>query len=81
MINGGAALAILAFVGQIAGKPLNGLGPVVEGALDSLMWFVMGALFGVITAGLSYLAQLAFTDKANKLGRCFQVSAIVVGFA
>lgn len=64
-INGGAVVAILAMVGQVAKGA-----PALIGALTPvLMWFVAGVWTGAVATGLSYLAQYGFTQWGSEMVR------------
>ena len=57
LINGGAAVAVLAFTGSLASKdvvPISHLSRVA----DSLVVFALGVVAGVVGLGLSYLTHL-----------------------
>ncbi len=59
LINGGAAIAVLAFVGQLAasvGMPDVGM---------ALTWFVLGIAIGGIALATSYLTQLVLFNEAR----------------
>ena len=67
LINGGAAVAILAFVGSTWDKSANT--NVGKKLLISMVLFAFGVLAGGIASGLTYLAQRAYADeKRRKLG-------------
>ena len=61
LINGGAAIAVLAFVGDLAasvGMPDVGM---------ALTWYVLGIAIGGIAMGTSYLTQLVlFNDMRGE---------------
>ena len=81
LINGGAAIAILAFLGQALGRDKPLPDGVVAAGMESLMWFVAGAGAGVLTAAFAYLAQAIFAEvgaeTGNKTGGSFRILAIV----
>jgi hypothetical protein len=79
LLNGGAAVAILAFVGHLVANEQQGLASEFSGALTL---FGVGALLGGVVSGLSYLAQVAFHAATNshwigKLGEPLRISAIL----
>lgn len=61
LINGGAAIAFLAFFGNIVGA--NTIELSLEQATSPLLWFVWGVGFAAVGMCLSYLAGL-FTIKS-----------------
>ena len=62
LVNGAATLAILAFVGSIwTGKAEEGQ-KIATQLTPALEFFVWGAGFGVLAAGLAYLTQVAFLE-------------------
>jgi hypothetical protein len=80
LINGGAVIAMLALLGNLWGKDAEGqkAAAKIAGALDDpLLAFVVGLGAGVITGGISYLAQTAFSDFHNRIGIGLQVVACV----
>ncbi len=80
LINGGAAVAVLAFIGNIWRK-LQGMD--VAGALvTSEGWFAGGVLLGAVATGTSYFAQYFYERKTfDKWAIGFHVVtvALVVG--
>jgi hypothetical protein len=54
-INGGAAVAMLAFVGHLAS--IHASSTTINGFGSPLMLFVMGVLFGVTAIGVTYLTH------------------------
>ncbi len=75
-ISGGAVIALSAFLGNIWS------GGCHVGDAMFFLYFIWAAALAVICAGLSYLAQLCFTEIGTKkryIGFCFQVPAIIAG--
>ena len=66
LINGGAAVAILAFIGQI----FNSLGncETIHSLKFSMIFFVFGTLSSAIAFGTTYIAQLCWQSSKNRLG-------------
>jgi len=75
LINGGGAVALLAFFSRIWGVGLSA--PVVLGLTKSLLLFVFGVLVAAVASGASYLTQYAYFGKWNKLGHLFRYASIV----
>ena len=68
LINGGASVALLAFIGNIFSN--NIVEPkILIGLSNSLIGFVLGVLFSAVAVGLTYLAQSCFglMSKGGKL--------------
>ena len=92
LVNGAAAIAVLAFLGSIwAGNAKEGREAAIKLA-PALEWFVWGVGLGVLTAGLAYLAQVAILELpqpedgkgknwASIIGGPLRLGAIVAGFA
>jgi len=86
LVNGGAAIAILVFLGNIWGPDIDGARGVAEALKPSLIAFVVGIIGGVSAAGLSYIAQSLFleVEKHPWLGQIFRALAaisVAVGLA
>lgn len=64
ILNGGAALSLLAFVGHGSSAPGSKFVPADWAAVFAC--FAIGAAFAVITAGLSYLAQVISFDLPRR---------------
>jgi hypothetical protein len=79
LLNGGAAVAILAFVGHLAEvRP-----PQVPEFGPCLIPFAIGVLTVTITSGLSYLCQWFYAKEdqtQSKVGLRLNVVCIVLGF-
>ena len=77
VINGGAAVAMLAFIGNIwsTGKNLQG----VKGLSWGLLFFVLGVLLSGIVSALTYLSQRAYAEHNNKTGNCINNVGICCG--
>lgn len=79
-INGGAAIAVLAFMSHLA---VNDAGTVPH-FVPALSFFTYGILAIGISAGATYLAQLFFSGEGKfviGVGYAFQVVAILGGLA
>lgn len=89
LINGGAALALLAFFGHAVSATTNNASEmpikldVAVKLMPSMGWFLTGTSAGVITAMLAYFSQGFFTgynEKGNQRGTIIQIIAIFVAF-
>lgn len=78
-INGGAALALLAFIGKVwdLNFPESMLGYNIT---ISLLFMCIGLGLSALTQGFGYIAQHYFTYDNDNLGRLFQISAMLTGF-
>jgi hypothetical protein len=75
LINGGAAVALLAFIGNIWTKMQ---GPAVVNALiSSLISFGGGVLLGAIATGITYLTQATYEQKWAKSGSLLNIFSIL----
>ncbi|MBU4232539.1 MAG: hypothetical protein KKD99_01505 [Proteobacteria bacterium] len=75
IINGGAAVALLAFIGNIWTKMQ---GPeVVNDLISSLISFGGGVLLGAIATGITYLTQATFSKNWVKGGNLLNIISII----
>lgn len=80
LVNGGAAVAVLAFIGNIWTK-LQGIN-VAEALITSEAWFAGGVLLGAVATGTSYFAQYFYERKTFDrwaIGFHMATVALVVG--
>lgn len=77
-INGGGALALLAFIGKVwsLNFPDSTLGYNIT---ISLLLMCIGLGLSALTQAFGYFAQHYFTYENNDLGRFFQIGATSVG--
>jgi hypothetical protein len=75
LINGGAAIAILTFLGNVWAKD-----PITHKAAGALAWplelFLIGVGLGAVTAALAYVSQSCFGRRWNKASTYFQGLAV-----
>lgn len=76
-INGGAAIAVLAFLARYVGSP--SIQVDISQFLLSLLIFGLGVFIGSFTTGFTYLAQYCFAHQHDKFGTTFQVVSIFLG--
>jgi hypothetical protein len=76
LINGGAAVAMLGFVGALAAKGSSVLTQMVPVA-NSLMWFAVGMAVAVVAFGLSYCANFCYAQAVSKYQRTYDHPFIV----
>ncbi|MFQ5673262.1 MAG: hypothetical protein ACE5G9_09215 [Nitrospinales bacterium] len=76
LINGGATVAILAFLGNFLSKDAQKT--VVLNALASpLGYFSLGVVTAAIGSGLAYCSQRSYLEEWNKAGICFNLLAVI----
>lgn len=77
LLNGGAAISMLAFIGSVAGKNPEAIN--ISVATNSLLLFGFGAFASVCCAVVSYISQLAIHDlgRAHRLWRTFGIVCLV----
>ncbi|MEX3776188.1 hypothetical protein [Pseudomonas sp. MYb118] len=76
LLNGGAAVALLAFIGKLAG---TGQIPLFATPLTT---FVIGAFTAGLTSGISYLTQLIYSEEGKlrtRSGIALQAIAVLLG--
>lgn len=80
LLNGGAAVALLAFVGHLAGvKPGS-----VSAFSVVIVPFAIGVLFIAVTSGLTYLSQWFFNSEnkpSQRMGLALNIVAIILGLS
>ena len=76
LINGGAAVALLAFTGKIWATPTSEL--VANSLTCSILLFCFGVLSGAIATGTTYLSQFSFSSGWLKLGNSINIFTIGV---
>lgn len=81
VVNGGAAVALLAFTGKIWETQTS---EVVAGSLTtSIFIFCLGVLCAALAAGTTYLSQLAFSSDWEKVGHsinCFNIVVVLSSY-
>ncbi|MDC5849683.1 hypothetical protein OPW32_10805 [Vibrio europaeus] len=77
-INGGAALALLAFIGKVWGEelPNSFMG---QNITLSLFFLCVGVGISALTQGFAYVGQHFFTYDNDKLGAIFQKLTALLG--
>jgi hypothetical protein len=80
LINGGAATAILAFIGHIWNS--GALPKIVDNLACSLLLFVSGVLLAAVASGTTYLSTDLYSGKFHKCGRAVAAaSCLLVSFS
>lgn len=79
LINAGAAIALLTFIGNLLVK-----GSDTERFVPAIAWFAAGVSLGTVTTVLSYATQLIYGHDEGKyvnVGKWFHGAAVLVGVA
>ncbi|MCE5232077.1 MAG: hypothetical protein ABFC67_07565 [Mizugakiibacter sp.] len=81
LLNGGAAVAVLAFIGHLAEHEPSKVSVFSE----SLLFFVIGVFTIAVTSGVTYLSQWLYAaedgDWKERAGRWLNIAAIVIGLS
>ena len=78
LLNGGAAVAFLAFLGAVLKEP--GLGPEQAAAFGFVMrCFLVGAFFSVCASATTYLSNLIQSQGWHRSGIGVLVATIILG--
>jgi hypothetical protein len=75
LLNGGAAIALLAFIGHLAEIKSTH----VSGLIWGLVLFSLGVLATAVTSGLTYLCQWFGASNCPRPARIFNIIAIFFG--
>lgn len=75
LVNGAAAAAILALIGNLWGKSPEPA--AIIGLASSVKDFARGAFLAAIGTGITYLCQSCYSHEKNRIGVFFQVLAVV----
>jgi len=75
LINGGAAIALLAFIGKIWGPESKA---DIQDLSCSLIFFVMGVAFSAMAMAAAYFTQGYYTVNNDKAGNTWKKVAIVL---
>jgi hypothetical protein len=79
LINGGAAAALLAFIGNIWAKEIaHG---AVGALTSSIRYFSFGVLAAAVAAAGSYFTQYFYSEKFNRTGIVFHTLTVVLAVA
>jgi hypothetical protein len=75
LINGGAGVALLAFIGHVWDKTLAAAS--VKGLTWSLLLFMSGVLASAVAAGTTYLAQAFYASDWQRTG--YAINYVTIG--
>jgi hypothetical protein len=88
LVNGGAIIGVLTFTANLWGRSSPAAKATAQGIAPALTWFVVGLALAVAAAGVSYIAQVLFTELsqgpdgeapvAGTIGRFVAVGAAVL---
>ena len=81
MVSGGAAVAMLAFIGHLV--TLQKTGVTIRPFVDALGWYFFASLLGSAAFLMSYLSQFfhtgtIFTEETSRFGHVFHGLAVLV---
>jgi hypothetical protein len=79
LINGGAAVALLAFIGHLATAPSSSAS--VSDFAAVLLWFVVGVGAAALFAGFVCLSQKAYSSKWQRFGHVTVVVSVLTAIA
>ena len=84
LVNGGAIVGILSFASSLWSRNDMAAKAMARALGPAITWFVIGLSLALLTAGLSYVAQAAYTEltrpqPAMKVGN--RIRAVAVAFA
>jgi len=74
LINGGACVALLAFIGNILTKDAS----MISGLSTALIMFGCGVFFAAASSGTTYLAQVSYEKKKMKIARRIHNLTIII---
>ena len=75
LLNGGAAVALLAFIGHAAESTVTKI--MVSALALPLFIFVTGALVAAVATGGTYLSQSLYHHKQTRCGTCVNILNVV----
>lgn len=76
LINGGAAAALLAFIGNIWQKTLGQ--EAAASITTSIAYFAFGVLAAALGTATSYVTQYCYTEEWLKTGRGFHIATVAL---
>jgi hypothetical protein len=71
LINGGAAISVLAFIGGLASRDKVSLQAITQTA-GTLVWFAVGVAVATLSMGLAYFTNLCIAQDATFRQKTFQ---------
>lgn len=79
LINGGAAVALLAFLGHLVEQKEPAV--PVQSLAYAMAVFVGGVFAGGLASGFTYLSQWFFADDWDRTGFTLNIASILIGLA
>lgn len=76
MINGGATIAVLAFIGNVWAK--DNSNQLIPSLANSMAVFAIAVLCGTLGTGVIYLCNMHYAKNLNFVGGMFRGVAIVL---
>lgn len=76
LINGGAAVALLAFMGNVWDKSSELA--VIYPLTKAIAFFAYGVLAGAFGAGTTYFTQWFYAQKWKSIGKAFHIGSIII---
>jgi hypothetical protein len=77
LINGGAAVALLAFLGHLVSNDISGA--PMRAVATAMAAYVTGVLAGGLASGFTYLSQWFHADDWDKTGFALNILSILLG--
>jgi hypothetical protein len=71
LINGGAAIAMLGFIGALLDKDKAPIGQVSDIA-EGLVWFAAGVVAAALTSGFSYITNYCYAGRLSVTSRLYE---------
>src|SRR5665213_4151271 len=69
LINGGASVAMLAFIGALIGNEVITKGPQLVGITAPLIWFASGVAAAALGMGFAYFTNYCIAGNASTMSR------------
>lgn len=77
LINGGAAVALLAFLGNATASAHPPMDRIIACIANAMGWYVGGVVAGTLAFGFTYLAQLVDAGVSTRPFWLFNTAAII----
>jgi hypothetical protein len=77
LVNGGAAVAVLAFIGGLVGQGRVALGPQLNALTFALVWFAVGVASATLALGFVYFTSISTVREANTLEKRWEHPYVV----
>lgn len=89
LLNGGASIGVLTYLGNVWSKGAPGALVSAHSAAPGLIFFILGLVYGTLSSGLSYVSQILFVEldrtgggssRAAKWGNRVRYAAVLSAF-